>query len=85
MVKIAIAAKSARALVPALAALALVACTAEEEAPTYEADAEDLSGGELIVNPEDPAAVDVDLPETEMTPVPEGAEEAPVEDAAPAE
>ncbi|MEL1252096.1 hypothetical protein [Aurantiacibacter gilvus] len=56
----------ARTLLPFGAALALVAC-AEEEETTYEADTEDLSGGELQVA--DPAAegVEVDLPETPMT------------------
>ena len=43
----------------------------EEEATTYEADVEDVSGGELIVSdPDAPAVEDVELPETEMTPVP---------------
>lgn len=58
-------------LLPGAFALALAACQAEE--PTYEADAEDLSGGELVVSPEDPDAVAVDLPETPMTPAPEEA------------
>ena len=61
-------APTARIAVPALAALALAACGAQEET-TYEADATDESGGELIVTPEDPEAVPVDIPETEMTPV----------------
>ncbi len=69
-----------RLAVPALAALALAACGAEEE-KTYEADVTDESGGEIIVTDVDPAAVDVELPETEMTnvPVEEATEEAPAE------
>lgn len=51
------------------AALALSAC-GEAEETTYEVDATDESGGELIVTEEDPEAVEVDLPETEMTNVP---------------
>lgn len=51
------------------AALALAAC-GEAEETTYEVDATDESGGELIVTEEDPEAVEVDLPETEMTNVP---------------
>lgn len=61
-------ATTAKFAVPAFAALALAACGAQEE-KTYEADATDESGGELIVTPEDPDAVPVDIPETEMTPV----------------
>lgn len=57
-----------RLLVPAALALALAACAEEE--PTYEADAEDLSGGELQVADPDAEGVPVDLPETEMTNVP---------------
>ena len=53
-------------------ALSLAACQAEE--PSFEADAEDMSGGELIVAPEDAEGVDVELPETPMTPVAESAE-----------
>lgn len=53
-----------KAIVPLAGAAALVACSAEE--PTYEVDATDESGGELIVTEETPA-VEVDLPETEMT------------------
>lgn len=67
----------ARSILPLGAALALAAC-GEAEETTYEADAEDLSGGELIVTEEDPDAVPVDTPDTPMTPVPE-------EDAEPAE
>jgi len=57
-------------LIPLAAAFALGACSAEPEEPTYATDTEDMSGGELIVNQEDAAAVPVDLPETEMTSVP---------------
>lgn len=59
---------TAKLAVPALATLALAACGAPEET-TYEADATDESGGELIVNEADSKAVPVDIPETEMTPV----------------
>lgn len=55
------------ALVP-LAALALAAC--QEEQVDLEPAAEDQSGGELIMEPVDPDAVPVDLPETPMTNVP---------------
>ena len=51
------------------AGLSLAAC-GEAEEPTYEVDATDESGGELIVADEDPEGVAVDLPETEMTNVP---------------
>ena len=61
----------ARRILPLGAALALAACGGEAQEPTYEADAEDMSGGELIVTEEDPEAVPVDLPETEMTNVPD--------------
>ena len=63
-------ARSILALPAAALALSLAACSEPEE-PTYEADAEDLSGGELIVSEATPG-VPVDLPETPMTPVPEG-------------
>ena len=56
-------------IIPLAGAAALAACA--PEAPTYEADATDESGGELIVTEETPA-IDVDLPETEMTMVPAG-------------
>ncbi len=74
---------ASKALLPLGAALAftLAACSAEEE-PTYETDVEDVSGGELIVTEDDPEAVDVDLPDTEMTPVPEGEEAAAEEEPA---
>ena len=65
----------ARSILQLGAALALAACGVEAEEPTYEAYAEDMSGGELIVTEEDPDAVPVDTPDTPMTPVPEeGAE-----------
>lgn len=48
----------------------LAACGAPEE-KTYEADATDESGGELIVSDVDPEAVPVDTPDTEMVNVPE--------------
>lgn len=51
------------------AALALAAC-GEAEETTYEVDATDESGGELIVADEDAEGVEVDVPETEMTNVP---------------
>ena len=54
-------------------AFALAACQSEETEPTLEVDAEDMSGGELIATPADEEAVDVDLPETPMTPVGTGA------------
>ncbi|QZD91388.1 hypothetical protein K3162_07325 [Qipengyuania xiapuensis] len=65
----------ARSILPLGAALALAACGGEAEEPTYEADAEDMSGGELIVTEEDPDAVPVDTPDTPMTPVPEEGDE----------
>ncbi len=71
-----------KAALPLAGVVALAACQAEE--PAFEADAEDLSGGELVVVPEG-EGVDVELPEVEMTnaPVEEGmeatAEEAPAE------
>lgn len=49
-------------------ALSLAACQSEEV--EMEADAEDLSGGELITTPVDAEGVDVELPETPMTNVP---------------
>ncbi len=52
-----------------VATLAVAACNQAEER-SYETDVEDTSGGELIVSEEDRNAVDVDLPETEMTSVP---------------
>lgn len=47
-------------------AVLLTAC-AEQEEKTYEVDATDESGGELIVSDVDPEAVPVDTPDTEMT------------------
>ncbi|MFL0354892.1 hypothetical protein ACI5KX_00315 [Erythrobacter sp. GH1-10] len=56
----------------AVLALAVAACSGEEEQKTYEVGAEDVGGGELIAREADPDEVEVDLPETPMTPVPEG-------------
>lgn len=62
--------RAAAALAPLAA---LVACNAEPEPePQYEADVEVPSGSELIVTEQDPAAVDVEVPDSPMTPVPEG-------------
>ena len=70
-----------RAAVVGAFALSLAACQSEEV--ELEADAEDLSGGELITTPVDAEGVEVDLPETEMTPVAEeGIEAADAEAAA---
>lgn len=52
------------------ASISLAACAEAEEKPTYEAGVEDVGGGELIVTEQTPGAVEVDLPETPMTPVP---------------
>jgi hypothetical protein len=72
-------------LLPACAAFALSAC-ADEEQRTYEADAEDLSGGDLQVGQRQAGEVPVDVPETEMTMVPPAeAEGAMAEDEAGAE
>ncbi|MCB2089280.1 MAG: hypothetical protein H6918_00345 [Sphingomonadaceae bacterium] len=71
--------KTALVALPLAGALALTACSQQAEEPTYEADATDESGGELIVSDVDPAAVPVDVPETEMTPVAPEGEEAPAE------
>ena len=57
-------------LLPIGAACALAAC-GEAEEPAMEADATDLSGGELIVSDADAQGVDVTLPDTAMTPEPE--------------
>lgn len=62
--------RAAGALLCAAAALALAACDQAKDETTYEADAEDLGGGELQVADPDPDAVPVDVPETEMTNVP---------------
>ncbi|MDJ0641595.1 MAG: hypothetical protein QNJ15_02150 [Erythrobacter sp.] len=59
----------------AILALALAACTGEAEETSYEVGATDESGGELIARDPDPEEVQVDLPETAMTPTaPEGVE-----------
>ena len=63
--------KTLRIVLPLGAALALAACSQTPEETSYETDTEDLSGGELIVTEQDPEAVPVDLPETEMTSVPD--------------
>ena len=60
------------------ASFGLAACGGEPEETTYEADATDVGGGELIVTEEDPAAVPVDTPDTPMTNVP--AEDAAAEE-----
>jgi hypothetical protein len=52
------------------AVLGLAAC-APEQPKDYETDTVDKSGGELIVEEENPEAVDVKLPETAMTNAPE--------------
>lgn len=52
-----------------VATLAVAACNQAEER-TYEVDATDESGGELIVREVDPEAVPVEIPEVEMTNVP---------------
>ena len=61
----------ARTLLPLGAAMALAACGGAEEEATYEVDAVDKSGGEFTVREADEPGVEVDVPETEMTPVPE--------------
>ncbi len=62
---------------PLAAVLGLAACTQSDEDKTYEADAVDQGGGDLIVTEEDPDAVPVELPDTAMTNAPtEGAGEA---------
>ena len=62
----------AKTLLSCAAALALAACGGQDDSDaTYEAGAEDQSGGELIVSTPDPNAVPVTLPETPMTPVPD--------------
>jgi len=60
---------AARRLLALAAPFALIACGDEPADTTYETDVVDKSGGELIVT-EDTPAVEVDLPETEMTNVP---------------
>ena len=49
-----------------VASLAVAACSQAQER-SYEVDATDESGGDLIVTEVDPDAVPVDLPEVEMT------------------
>lgn len=61
--------RTAALALPLAAMLGLAACSQADE-KTYEADATDQSGGELIVADEDPAAVPVDTPDTAMTPAP---------------
>lgn len=56
---------------PICLALALAGC-GESAEKTYEVDATDESGGELIVSEVDPEAVPVDTPDTEMVNVPAG-------------
>lgn len=51
------------------AALALAACSEPPE-KAYETSTQDQSGGDLIVNDARSKGVAVDIPETEMTPVP---------------
>lgn len=78
MASTSIATTPVKALLAAAGLFGLAACGGE--APTdYETDVVDESGGELIVEDVDPDAVPVDLPETEMTSVPE--DEAPAEEA----
>lgn len=56
----------------AVLALPLAACgEAEEDNTTYEADVEDLGGGEIQVREPVDGEVPVDLPETEMTNAPQ--------------
>lgn len=50
--------------------LGLFGTEQEEVEPTYEAGVTDASGGELIVSDPDAEGVPVDVPDTEMTPVP---------------
>ncbi|QZH75922.1 MAG: hypothetical protein JY451_04910 [Erythrobacter sp.] len=54
----------------AVLALPLAACGESEENTAYEADVEDLGGGEIQVREPVEGEVPVDLPETEMTSVP---------------
>ena len=59
----------------AILALALAACAGEAEEKTYEVGATDEGGGELIAREPNPDEVQVELPETAMTPTaPEGVE-----------
>lgn len=54
----------------ATVALGLAAC-GQEQAKDYETDVVDQSGGDLIVEDANPEGVEVKLPETPMTNVPE--------------
>jgi hypothetical protein len=54
----------------AILALALAACNGEGDQVSYDVQAEDQGGGELIARPADAEGVEVDLPDTPMTPVP---------------
>lgn len=60
------------AAMPLAGALAFTtaACDSEPETVNLEADVDESSTGEFVVEPEDPNAVPVDLPETEMTNAP---------------
>lgn len=77
----------AKLTLPFAGALTLAACggeappeeeTGDQTPATYSTDVEDLGGGEIIATDQQADAVPVELPETEMTPVPP-AEEAPAE------
>ena len=72
------------AALPLAAAFALSAC-GEAEDTTYEVDATDEGGGELIVTEEVPGAVEVDTPDTPMTNVPEDGTEPAGDEASDAE
>jgi hypothetical protein len=63
-------------LVLALAAWALGLFKGSDGKTAYTVDAQDRSGGELIVAPSD-SGVAVDLPKTTMTPVPQSESPAP--------
>jgi hypothetical protein len=57
-------------LLAASAAAGLAGCGPDPAETEYTTDVVDQSGGELIVEEADPAAVPVEVPETEMVPVP---------------
>lgn len=63
--------------IAAILSLGIAACSGEQEREekTYEVRTKDLGGGELIAREVDPNEVPVDLPDTPMTPVPEGVDE----------
>jgi hypothetical protein len=62
------------AVAPALALVCASLAACGEQEKTYETRTEDLSGGEFIVTEADREGVEVELPQTPMTPVPpEGA------------